>query len=196
MKLAEGDGGGGAYTGPGSRQSSSASLALQSARPESSHLLAVDGAQSDPAAAAAGAASSITRRMPSGEGTAGSPRRFSASDRPGNPLHTHSSRQRSWGLQRSLARPAPAPGSSGQRGIQAEKPRRRSRRRAKAAPRRMQLRASPYAERLQRARASLCAAPASPRRVGARRRLSLRLLPFVPRRPPPRSAPSRRRLEG
>lgn len=37
---------------------------------------------------------------------------------------------------------------------------------------------SPYAERLQRARASLCTAPASRRRVGARHRLSLGLLPF------------------
>lgn len=54
----------------------------------------------------------------------------------------------------------------------------------------MQLRASPYAERLQRARASLCAAPVSPRRVGARRRLSLRLLPFaVPPAPSQRPAP-------
>lgn len=38
---------------------------------------------------------------------------------------------------------------------------------------------SPYAGRLQRARASLCAAPASPLGVGARRRLSPRLLPFA-----------------
>lgn len=38
---------------------------------------------------------------------------------------------------------------------------------------------SPYAGRLQRARAGLCAAPASPLGVGARRRLSPRLLPFA-----------------
>lgn len=55
----------------------------------------------------------------------------------------------------------------------------RRRRRAKAAPGRMLLPDSPYAERLQRARASLCAAPASLHRVGARRRLSLWLLPFA-----------------
>lgn len=58
-------------------------------------------------------------------------------------------------------------------------PRRRRRRRAKAAPGRMLLPDSPYAERLQRAGASLCAAAASLRRVGARGRPSLRLLPFA-----------------
>lgn len=84
-------------------------------------------------------------------------------------------------------------------------PRRCRRRRAKAAPGRMLLPDSPYAERLQRARASLCAAPASLRRVGARRRLSPRLLPFAAlpsssARPVPaplaESGSSRRRLGG
>lgn len=51
--------------------------------------------------------------------------------------------------------------------------------RTKAAPGRMLLPDSPYAGRLQRARAGLCAAPASPLGVGARRRLSPRLLPFA-----------------
>ena len=69
------------------------------------------------------------------EGTAGSPRRFSASVWPGNPLHTHSSRQRNWGLQRSLARPAPGtrlfcPARNPGR----ENPRRRSSSRAKRRP--------------------------------------------------------------
>lgn len=90
--------------------------------------------------------------------------------------YTHSSRQRNRGLQRSFARLAPDtscfwPGRNPGR----ESPCRR----AKAAPGKMLLPASPYAEPLQRARAGLCAAPARRRRVGARRRLSLRLLPFA-----------------
>ena len=67
-------GAGGAYTGPGSRQSSSASLALSLCAPNLPICLAVvDGAQRDPAAAAAGAASSITRRMPSGRALPAAP---------------------------------------------------------------------------------------------------------------------------
>lgn len=50
---------------------------------------------------------------------------------------------------------------------------------------------SPYAEPLQRAGASLCAASARRRRVGARRRLSLQLLPFTAL--PSSFAPSRAR---
>lgn len=48
---------------------------------------------------------------------------------------------------------------------------------------------SPYAGRPQRARASLCAAPASRRPVGARRRLSPRLLPSAAR-PTPVAGPA------
>lgn len=49
---------------------------------------------------------------------------------------------------------------------------------------------SPYAGRLQRARAGLCAALASPLGVGARRRLSPRLLPFAALPPPLLSCPT------
>lgn len=48
---------------------------------------------------------------------------------------------------------------------------------------------SPYAGRLQRARAGLCAALASPLGVGARRRLSPRLLPFAALPPPSSPVP-------
>nr|XP_008505884.1 PREDICTED: uncharacterized protein LOC103540968 isoform X1 [Equus przewalskii]XP_008505894.1 PREDICTED: uncharacterized protein LOC103540968 isoform X2 [Equus przewalskii] len=91
---------------------------------------------------------------------------------------THSSQQRSLGPQRSLARLAPGTSRFWPRRCRARgSPRRR--RRTKAAPGRMLLSDSPCAERLQRARAGLCAAPASWRRVGARRRPSPRLLPFA-----------------
>nr|CAI9709588.1 unnamed protein product [Rangifer tarandus platyrhynchus] len=123
MKLAEGDDGGeGAYTGPGSRQSSSASLALSLRAPNLPISLAVaDGAQYDPAAAAAGAASSITRRMPSGRALPAAPAASQPPTGPETP-YIHTALGKGTGVCSALlpVQP-PAPGSSGQRGIRAEK---------------------------------------------------------------------------
>lgn len=115
-------GGGGAYTGPGSRQSSSASLALSLRAPNPPISLAVvDGAQSDPAAAAAGAASSITRRMPSGRALPAAPAASQPPTGPETP-YIHTALGKGAGVCSALLPvPPPAPGSSGQRGIQAEK---------------------------------------------------------------------------
>ena len=81
----------------------------QSPRPESSHLFS-GGRWGAARPCSRGSRSRFFHHQEDAlrEGTAGSPRRFSASDWPGNPLHTHSSRQRNWGLQRCLARPTPS----------------------------------------------------------------------------------------
>lgn len=99
----------GAYTGPSSRQSGSASLALGLRAPNLPiSLVVVDGAQRDPAAAAAAAAaaaSSITQRMPQRAlpevPDAPQPRTGPEGS------YTHSSRQRNRGLATLLCPPRP-----------------------------------------------------------------------------------------
>nr|XP_055177021.1 WAS/WASL-interacting protein family member 3-like [Nyctereutes procyonoides] len=182
----------GAQAGPSSRQGGSAFLALGlRARNLPIPPAAVDGAQRDPAAvaAAAAAASPITRRMP-GPASPAAPAAPQPPTGPGG-LATHSSRPGSPSPQRSLAGPPPGTSRSGptrSRGRGSPRRRRRRRRRAKAAPGRMLLPDSPYAERLQRARASLCAllpACAGLVRAAVRRRGSSP----SPRRPPPPPVP-------
>lgn len=125
-----------------------------------------DRVQRGPAAAAA---SSITRRM-SGRAAQASPGAPWPRTGPEG-LCTRSWRQKSG---------TPTPRVTGQFCPTRSRGRGSPRRgRTEAAPGRMLLPDSPYAGRLQRARAGLCAAPASPLGVGARRRLSPRLLPFA-----------------
>lgn len=111
-------------------------------------------------------------------------RRALASDWPGGPCTQ--SRRRSPGPQRFLPAPPPAPTGFGPQGTQAEEAAAATTTTtttAAAAERkrrpRMLLSDSPYAERPQRARPGLCAAPASRRWVGARHCLSPRLRPFA-----------------
>lgn len=154
-----------AYIRPSSRLFCSSSLSL------GLHIVnlpippaAADRVQRGPAAAAA---SSITRRM-SGWATQASP------GAPWPRTGPEGLCTRSWRQKRGTLCVTGRffPTRSRGRG----NPRRD---RTKAAPGRMLLPDSPYAGRLQRARAGLCAAPASPLGVGARRRLSPRLLPFA-----------------
>lgn len=150
-------------------------------RAESSHLSGGGGWGT--ARPCSGSSCSFHHSEDARAGIAGSARRSAASYWPRRTLHTQQSAKEpeSAALPCRSAPPSPLPGTNRfwptrYRGRGSP---RRCRRRAKAAPGRMLLPDSPYAERLQRARAGLCAAPASLRRVGARRRLSLRLLPFA-----------------
>lgn len=182
-------GGGAAYTGPGSRQSSSASLALSLRAPNPPISLAVvDGAQRDPAAAAAGAASSITRRMPSGRALPAAPAASQPPTGPETP-YIHTALGKGAGVCSALLPvPPPAPGSSGQRGIQAEK----TPAAAAAAERKRRPGGCSYAPLLT---PSGCNAlgPASARLLPARAGLVRAAVCRCgsspsPRRPPPRSA--------
>lgn len=143
-------GGGGAYTGPSSWQSGSAFLVLglRAANLPIS-LAAVDGAQRDPAAVAAAAASSITQRMP-GRALPAVPAASQPSTGP-EESGTHGSQQRSPRPQRTLAAPRSAPRLWPTRYRGRGSPRRlyyHRRRRAKAEPGRMLIPDSPYAEPL------------------------------------------------
>lgn len=174
-KPAGGRGGGGLY----GTQLQAKRLRLSCCRPplpESSHLSGGGGwGAARPCSGGSGDSCFFHHPEDAPAGTAGSPRRSTASDWPGRIVHT----------QLSAKEPASAallcpPRSRHQLLWPGRNPGRESpRRRAKAAPGKMLLPASPYAEPLQRARAGLCAAPARRRRVGARRRLSLWLLPFA-----------------
>jgi translation initiation factor IF-2 len=191
-----------AYTGPSSRPRGSLSLApgLRTANLSLSPAAAAaaDGAQHKPAGAAV-AAASITGRMP-GRAAQASPAAPWPRTGPQGPC-TSSCRQRSPGPQRSPGRPAPGarsfwptrdPGGAVPTAAAA----------ATAAAARKRLPGggcSPTPPTLRPAPATrpagLCAAPACPPRVGARRRLSPRLLPFAaPPSPSARPGPPSSRL--
>lgn len=147
-------------------------------RPESSHLSGDGGWGA--ARPCSGSRCFFHHSEDARAGIAGSARRSAASYWPGRTLHTQQSAKETESAALP-SRPAP-PLPRGTSRFWPTRYRGRgspSRCRAKAAPGRMLLPDSPYAERLQRARASLCAAAASLLRVGARGRPSLRLLPFA-----------------
>ncbi|XP_022363324.1 uncharacterized protein LOC111150199 [Enhydra lutris kenyoni] len=149
-------------------------------RPESSHLSGGGGWGA--ARPCSGSSCFFHHSEDARAGIACSARRSAASYWPGRTLHTQQSAKETESATLPCRPAPPLPRGTSRfwptryRGRGSP---RRCRRRAKAAPGRMLLPDSPYAERLQRAPASLCAAAASLRRVGARGRPSLRLLPFA-----------------
>ncbi|ELK07723.1 hypothetical protein PAL_GLEAN10022088 [Pteropus alecto] len=164
-------------------------------RPESSHFSGGGGwGAARPCSGGGGSSRFFHHSEDAWAGIASCPRRSTASDWPGRIWYTRLSAKEPEAAEHPCP-PRPrhqrlCPTRYWGRGS----PRRRycrRRRRTKAEPGRMLLPDSPYALPLQRARASLCAASARRRRVGARRRLSLRLLPFTAL--PSSSTPSRAR---